>query len=107
MPPKPVTSLLGVCMRSSIRGTTPKNSERSRFSTNRRSGATAATTSASTAALSTPMITAREAERSPLVWLPVIRPKLNSSSRCPVRPASWEAPTEATAWPERMPAFCR
>ncbi len=107
MPPKPVNSLVGVCIRSSIRGTTPKNSERTRVTTKRRSGPTAATTRASTAAVSTPMITAREALRSPLVWLPVIRPKLNSSSRCPARPASCEAPTLATAWPGRMPAFCR
>ena len=71
MPADAGEQLLGRCTTSSIRGTTPANSERTRVETNLRSAGTAVTTSTSTAAVSSPAMTVREGESEGVCSVPV------------------------------------
>ena len=107
VPPMPVTSFAGRCSTSSMRGTTPANSARTRVETNFRSAGTAVTTSTSTPAVSSPAMTVRDGDSDGVFSVPVMKPKVISSRMCEPRPTSCEAPTLATASPGRTPAFCR
>lgn len=57
IPPMPVTSFIGRWSTSSMRGTTPAKSERSRVETNFRMNGIAVTTSTSTATVRRPAMT--------------------------------------------------
>ncbi len=71
MPPMPVTSFCGRCSTSSMRGTTPANSDRTRVTTNFRRNGTDVTTRTSTATVSRPAMTVRDGDSDGVFSVPV------------------------------------
>lgn len=71
MPPMPVSSFCGRWSTSSMRGTTPAKSDRTRVTMNFRRNGTAVTTSTSTATVRRPAITVREGVRDGVFSVPV------------------------------------
>ncbi len=71
MPPMPVISFCGRCSTSSMRGTTPAKSDRTRVTTNFRRNGTEVTTSTSTATVSRPPMTVRDGDREGVFSVPV------------------------------------
>lgn len=71
MPPMPVTSFCGRWSTSSMRGTTPANSDLTRVTTNFLRNGTEVTTSTSTATVSRPAMTVRDGDSDGVFSVPV------------------------------------
>ncbi len=71
MPPMPVISFCGRCSTSSMRGTTPAKSDRTRVTTNLRRNGTDVTTSTSTATVNRPAMTVRDGDSDGVFSVPV------------------------------------
>ncbi len=67
----PVTSFCGRCSTSSMRGTTPANSDLTRVTTNFRRKGTEVTTSTRTATVSRPAMTVRDGDSDGVFSVPV------------------------------------